>query len=248
VTRRGEALEVTFGLRAALAVFERRRAEIARVSWTRSVEPSIGALLAWCTSADIVSEELTDAELASVSGSPHHEGLCVAARPRAWTPPGALADLLVSTKGAAIALDRVRNAYNVGAILRTAAFFGVDAAVLGAPAPHPALAPDAVRVAEGGAERVRLCRTTDLADTLARLRARGARVVGADAAGGVDAFAEGFARPTVLVVGHEREGMSPRVRAQCDAVVAIRGAGTMDSLNVGVASGILLAEVARTRR
>jgi TrmH RNA methyltransferase len=143
-------LELTFGLRASLAVFERRRAEIMRVSWSRAVESSIGELLAWASREEIVNELLTDAELASVSGSAHHEGLCVAARPRAWTPPGALADLLASAKGAAIALDRVRNAYNVGAVLRTAAFFGMDAAILGAPAPHPALAPDAVRVAEGG--------------------------------------------------------------------------------------------------
>jgi tRNA G18 (ribose-2'-O)-methylase SpoU len=69
--------------------------------------------------------------------------------------------------------------------------------------------------------------------------------VGADAASGTDAFEESFARPIVLVVGHEREGMSPRVRAQCDAVVAIRGAGGMDSLNVGVASGVLIAELSR---
>jgi tRNA G18 (ribose-2'-O)-methylase SpoU len=147
--------------------------------------------------------------------------------------------------GVAVALDRVRNPYNVGAILRSAAFFGVDAALLGAPAPHPTLAPDAIRVAEGGAEHLLLTRTTDLADTLGRLRSRGVRVIGAD--GAAPAGAQGFAfeRPVLLVLGHEREGLGPRVRAQCDALVAVRGSGKVESLNVAVAAGVLIAEMVR---
>jgi len=78
---------------------------------------------------------------------------------------------------------RVRNPYNVGAVLRSAAFFGLEAALLGTPAPHPGLAPTAVRVAEGGAEHLGLARTTDLAAPFARLRTRGVRVVGTERPG-----------------------------------------------------------------
>src|SRR5690606_3707732 len=177
--------------------------------------------------------------------STHHEGLCVAARPRGWVPAAKLADLLLERRGVAVALDRVRNPYNVGAILRGAAFFGVDAAILGAPAPHPALAPDAIRVAEGGVEHLALSRTTDLADTLARLRARGAHVYGADGASRESAIGFPFERPAILVVGHEREGMSPRVRAQCDRILAIPGSGAVESLNVAVATGVLISELVR---
>src|SRR5262249_2112217 len=140
--------------------------------------------------------------------------------------------------------------YNVGAILRTAAFFGIDAALLGAPAPHPALAPDAVRVAEGGAEHVRLCRTTDLADTVARLRTRGVRIVGAESNAPNEAIGSAYARarPSLLVVGHEREGLSERVRAQCDALVTIHGSGAIESLNVGVATALLVSELVRGTR
>jgi tRNA G18 (ribose-2'-O)-methylase SpoU len=73
------------------------------------------------------------------------------------------------------------------------------------------------------------------------------RVVGADATADAGAIGYRFARPCVLVVGHEREGMSPRVRARCDGIVAIRGSGAMDSLNVAVATGVLIAEVVRTK-
>jgi len=158
-----------------------------------------------------------------------------------------LASTLARDKGAAVALDRVRNPYNVGSILRSAAFLGLDAALLGTPAPHPALAPAAVRVAEGGAEHLALARTTDLGETLARLRARGVQVVGADGRAKTSATGFAFGRPSVLVVGNERGGLGDRVRAACDAVVSVPGGGRLESLNVAVAAGVLMAEMTRRR-
>ncbi|HEY1569335.1 MAG TPA: RNA methyltransferase, partial [Solirubrobacteraceae bacterium] len=134
------------------------------------------------------------------------------------------------------------------AVLRSAAFFGFEGALFGAQAPHPELATMAVRVAEGGVEHLLLSRTTDLADTLSRMREKGIRVIGADGEGEGDGLTFDFPRPVVLVLGNEREGMSPRVRAQCDAIVAIRGAGSIESLNVAVAAGVLIARVASGRR
>jgi TrmH RNA methyltransferase len=256
-----DAFETLHGLRAGLAVFARRREDVLRVTYTREVRDEARDLLRWCASRRIPCDESSEAEVDRVAGSTHHEGLCIAARPRRWLSTSELAEALLhddaghgdaaraapgaSSRATAIALDRVRNPYNVGAILRSAAFFGVDAALLGAPAPHPGLAPTAVRVAEGGAEHLRLARTTDLADTLARLRARGIRVVGADGSATTNAAGFAFGRPVVLVLGHEREGLGERVRAQCDAVVAVRGAGGIESLNVAVAAGVLVAEMTR---
>jgi TrmH RNA methyltransferase len=203
----------------------------------------VAALCKWAAAQRLPCHEVSDAELDRIAGTGHHEGLCVLARPRAWLGTSELADRLVRAKGTCIALDRVRNPYNVGAVLRSAAFFGVDAALLGAPAPHPGLPPTAVRVAEGGVEHLALARTTDLADTLARLRSRGVRVVGTDGHATKSALEHRFERPAVLVLGNEREGLGERIRAQCDAVVAIRGAGTVESLNVAVAAGVLVSRM-----
>jgi len=238
--------ETIQGLRAGLAVFERRRDDVLRVAFSRSVRQEVAALSRWAATNGVACHEVTEAELERIAGSGHHEGLCVLARPRAWLGTNELADRLArggGGGGTCIALDRVRNPYNVGAVLRSAAFFGVDAALLGAPAPHPGLPPMAVRVSEGGAENVALARTTDLADTLARLRARGARVVGTDGHAKTSALEHRFQRPAVLVMGNEREGLGERIRAQCDAVVAIRGAGTVESLNVAVAAGVLISRM-----
>ena len=240
-------LELTYGLRAGIALVAARPSDVVKIAYARELERELGAVLRVVETRGLRAVVMSDAELSRISGSSHHEGLCVAARPRSWLPAAKLADLLVEKRGAAIALDRVRNPYNVGAILRGAAFFGVDAALLGAPAPHPALAPDAIRVAEGGVEHLALSRTTDLADTLARLRSRGARVYGADGSARESAIGFAFARPAILVVGHEREGLSPRVRAECDHVIAIPGSGAVESLNVAVATGILVSELVRER-
>ncbi len=237
-----------YGLRAGLAVFARRREDIARVDYDADARAELGVLLRWCASRKVPCESAAPHRLERLAASSHHEGLCVTARPRKWTPAAALGDLLAQKRGVAVALDRVRNPYNIGAILRSAAFFGVDAALLGAPAPHPALPPDAVRVAEGGVEHLACARTTDLAAALMRLRAKGVRVVGADGAARESVIGHAFARPTVLVLGHEREGMSERVRAQCDAVVAIPGSGAVESLNVAVAAGVMIAELIRAKR
>ncbi len=232
--------EVVYGLRAGLAVIATRPRDVQRVVYAREVRPEIASAV-----RGVLTAEAPPHDLLRMAQSQNHEGLCVVVRARRWASPAEVADRVVDKRGVAIALDRVRNPYNVGAILRTAAFFGVDAAILGAIAPHPALAPDAVRVAEGGAEHVMLSRTTDLADTVARLRARKISVVGADGHAKTNALGFRFTRPTLLVVGHEREGLSSRVRAQCDTLVAIPGTGSVESLNVAVAAGVLMAEVLR---
>jgi tRNA G18 (ribose-2'-O)-methylase SpoU len=228
---------------------------------TRAVRRDIVGLLRSAASRGVPFLEADEREVDRFAGSAHHEGLCIACRPRPWASVQDVAQALTRSRGVAIALERVRNPYNVGAILRSAAFFGVDAALLGAPAPHPGLAPTSVRVAEGGAEALLLSRTTDLAESLARLRSRGVTVVGADAGAKTSAFDFSWTCPAVLVLGHEREGLGPRVRARCDALVAIRprprpgeaedvsssGAGRMESLNVSVAAGVLIAQMLARR-
>jgi TrmH RNA methyltransferase len=238
---------VTHGFRAGLAVFDARPNDVVRVAHARELRQDLAGLRRWAAAHRVPCVEADDAELERLAGGSHHEGLCIVARPRRWLSASELGDLLERNRGCALALDRVRNPYNIGAMVRTTAFFGLDAALLGAPAPYPGLPPAAVRVAQGGAERVELARTTDLADTLARLRARGVRVFGADARGRTAATDARFARPSVLVVGNEREGLAERVRAQCDELVAVRGSGAVESLNVAVAAGILLAEMAAKR-
>lgn len=239
-------VERIYGHRAGIAVLQRRPRDVIRVACLRERVPEVEEALG--KHADDVSiGVLGDRDIEKLARTNQHEGLVLEARARHWASPGELADLLVEKHGTAIALDRVRNSYNVGAVIRSAAFFGVEALLLGAPAPHPGLDPNAIRVAEGGAEQIVVARTTDLADTLGRLRARGVKVYGADGHATADALAVAYERPAILVMGNEREGLGPRVRAHCDEIVAIRGSGAVESLNVGVAAGILVSQLTHRR-
>jgi TrmH RNA methyltransferase len=243
---RDTAVERIHGHRACIAVLAKRPDDVIRVACVRELVSEVELTLGK-HAGDVSIGVLPEREIERLAHTIQHEGLVLEARARRWATTHELAELLTKSKGVAIALDRVRNSYNIGAVLRSAAFFGADAVLLGAPAPHPGLDPNAVRVAEGGAEHLVTARTTDLADTLMRLRSSGVKVFGADGHADADALHIDYERPAILVMGNEREGLGPRVRAQCDAIVAIHGSGRVESLNVGVAAGVLLAQLTARR-
>jgi len=239
--------ELIYGLRAVDAVLVVRPHDAIELSFDTRAEREITPVIERARAKGVRVTPSSAHELRSITGTHNHEGIALRAAPRRWTPAKNLANVLSNGRGAAVALDRVRNAYNIGAIVRSAAFFGIDAVIFGSRAPEPDLPEDAVRVAEGGAEHLALSRTTDLAETLERLRESGVQIVGAESDGAASAVGFSFASKSVLVLGHEREGISDRVRAQCDAVVAIRGSGAIESLNVAIAASVMLSELVRDR-
>jgi TrmH RNA methyltransferase len=139
-----------------------------------------------------------------------------------------------------LALDGVENPHNLGAILRSAAFFGAAGVLVGGAAPGDKVNQAALRVAEGGAEYVRVAAVPDLAAALAAQAAQGWAVLGLET-DGTPLPRSRPARPILLVLGHEHEGLRPAIRAACGAVHRIPGDGTLASLNVSVAAGVALA-------
>lgn len=237
--------ERTVGLRAGLAIFAARPKALRRVAYSAQIEHELEALVRHCKARGVPCVQRAERDLEHEAETPLHEGLCVWAEPRTYVPVTAFGERLRSGGHLGIALDRVRNPYNVGAILRSAAFLGARGVLFGAQAPFPGLVDTAVRVAEGGVEHLLLSRSTDLADSLERLRASGIAVIGAAGEGATNAIDHAFGGPTVIVFGNEREGLHPRVREACDALLAIPGTNAVESLNVGVAAGILIAEARR---
>ena len=143
-------------------------------------------------------------------------------------------------------LNEVQYEQNLGAILRSAAYAGVDCIVT--PTRRGAsLSPTVQRVAMGGAEEVPIVRQGLMA-ALAQLRRDGVRVVGAEADGEALYSDVDFSGPIALVLGGEDRGLGPKVRERCDQVVRIPRprSGVVSSLNVSVAAGLLLFERVRT--
>ena len=138
-------------------------------------------------------------------------------------------------------LDAVQDPGNVGTLLRTAAWFGIDAVVAG-PGTVEFFNPKVVRAAMGGLWDVHLVQADDLADALQTLRTHGVRLYGADLEG-TDARAWQPAVPSALVLGSEAHGLSEPVQRLLDERITIVGSPKRqgaESLNVAVAAGILM--------
>ena len=146
--------------------------------------------------------------------------------------------------GPFLLLDGVQNPHNFGSILRSAAHFGCGG-VIGEAAQLPPLSAAALRVAEGGAESVPLVAVEDPFATLGALKKLGVRVVSTTSRAEMPIAAAGLSRDVVLILGSEAEGVSPRLARLADLQVRIPGCGAVQSLNVAVACGIVLAEACR---
>jgi len=229
--------EIVYGLAAGMALFARRPEDVLRIAHTPDARHPLATLLKEAARRRIAYREVDEEEMARIAESMHHEGLCMLTRRRSLLPIEEAPTRL--GQGVALALDAVDNPHNVGAIVRTAAYFGARALIL-PEAPGAPLKPAAVRIAEGGAEHVPVARGP-LATSLGTLRKAGVAVIGADMRASASAFDHRFAGPSVLVLGNERTGLSEAVRAACDKLVAIPGTRAVESLNVSVAAGVLLA-------
>jgi TrmH RNA methyltransferase len=239
--------EKVHGARACEALFARRPQDIVRVYLDAGQQRRFGPLLAYCAAQRRGFQVVESENLTRISGSQHHEGIVILAR---GCPRWSAADLERAAEsnrlaGPLVYLDGVQNPHNLGAILRTAAHFG-SGAVLGQRGELPPLSAAVVRVAEGAAEFVPVCDLDDPAGTLARLKRHGFRVVTTSSHSGLPVAAAQLSRKLVIVLGSEGQGVSRPIQAVAGATVRIPGTGVVESLNVSVACGILLAEACRS--
>lgn len=227
------------GLAAVRARFERDARSIRRLYFDQATGRKIGVMCRALAAARKVYRCVDPAELEKVGGSVHHGGIvAVVEAPVLREPRPGDYRRWAAQRTPVLLLDRISNAHNLGAIARTAAFFGVGHIVLPA---HPAAAlPNdaAHRVAEGGLEQVTVWRASDLAAVARALAEAGYEVVGAATRGGRPHAVT--TAPVALVLGNEESGLAPEIAAACTQRVTLAGSGRVESLNVSVAAGILL--------
>ena len=146
-----------------------------------------------------------------------------------------------------LALDGITDTHNLGAILRSAAFFGVDGVLL--PADRAAhVTPAAERIARGGASLLSVAIVTNLTRSLTTLADDGWLVVGTALEGATgDLWQFRRDQPIVLVLGAEDTGIRPLVRRACQQVIRLDGDTTVQSLNVSAFAAVVLAALQRGR-
>lgn len=152
-------------------------------------------------------------------------------------------DVRQNTYSTVLVLDSVTDPHNVGAIIRSCDQFGTSLVILPQARSANDIAHNEViaRSSAGAAAWVPVSVVPNAVRAVQRLKEAGFWVYGADA-GGEALGSVDFARRTVIVMGSEGKGISPLLAKNCDAIVSIPTCGKIDSLNVSVATGILLYE------
>ncbi len=230
-----------YGLNAVLALFERRPQALRKLYLAEAMIPRLQPLLKWCVANRVGYRVVEEGDLNKLAATTHHEGVVADVLRAPMLELGEWLDSLPAGKPVlALWLDGVGNPHNFGAILRSAAHFGV-AGLLLPPGATLALSGAAARVAEGGAEAVPLVRLPVLPQAMAQLRQAGFGLAATLVEGGDNLFASALPARLVYVMGAEGEGMDRDLAQDCDMQVSIPGSGAVESLNVASATAVLLS-------
>ncbi|MGW8314045.1 MAG: 23S rRNA (guanosine(2251)-2'-O)-methyltransferase RlmB [Bacteroidales bacterium] len=144
-------------------------------------------------------------------------------------------------------LDGVSDVRNFGAIARSASCAGAHAVVIPV-AGSAAINADAVKTSAGALHHLHVCRVRDLISAVRFLRDSGLRIVAATEKGNTTLYETDLTGPLAIVMGSEERGISQAVLKEADVLASIPMAGKVASLNVSVASGIMLFEATRQRK
>ncbi|MEI6556564.1 MAG: 23S rRNA (guanosine(2251)-2'-O)-methyltransferase RlmB [Paludibacter sp.] len=145
-----------------------------------------------------------------------------------------------------VVLDGVTDVRNFGAIARTCECAGVDAIVIPTKG-GASINADAVKTSAGALLSIPVCREANLGNALKFLTSSGIKLIAASEKATINYTEASMTGPTAFVMGSEDEGVSPDYLKLCDEMVSIPMLGTIDSLNVSVAAGVLIYEAVRQR-
>jgi 23S rRNA (guanosine2251-2'-O)-methyltransferase len=186
-------------------------------------------------------------ELDRMAASGSHQGVVAVTSAKQYAN---LDDILTAKRGEyslIIVLDGVEDPHNLGAILRTADAAGADGVVI--PERRAVGVTGTVaRASAGASEHLPVAKVTNIARTLAELKAKDLWIVGLDERGKQNYDNVDYKMNCAVVLGAEGKGLHDLVSRKCDFLVSIPMFGKVPSLNVSVAAGVVLYEVARQRR
>ena len=239
------------GLKAVQAVFRHHPEHVERIYFTAALEEQSAPFCQILTRLRKFSKKVTDDEMQRITKTVHHGGIvAVTNRPAPAAPTARELRTWKAERLPILLLDRIGNPHNLGAIIRSAAFFGIKRVVI---ARHPAQAmpSDAVyRIAEGGMESVSLYVVPKLADFCYQIT-NDFMVIGADVhtqnAASFRTAPSNDHRAPALVLGNEETGLDSAVQQACEKLVCIPGSGAVESLNVSSAAAVLMAWLVQSR-
>ena len=195
-------------------------------------------------------------ELERLCGSVHHQGVvAMIETPQILPLNREITGSWVEKGESAVLLDRVGNANNLGAIVRSAAFFGIKNVVIPLDEAQSSVTTSSYRVAEGGMEFVNVYSIKSIPNLLKDMAGKMVRI-GTSLKAKESSSSLGrlvSSKPAIVVLGNEETGISEDVRLNCDHLILIpfapnaEGKPAIDSLNVAQASSIIMYELMKAR-
>jgi 23S rRNA (guanosine2251-2'-O)-methyltransferase len=240
--------QTIYGMHAVRMMLERHPQRVLNVLLAeRREDPRGRAIEELAQRAHRPLQRVSADALGRLVGDVTHQGVAAEIAPLApWSEDDLLAALTTAQAPVILALDGVQDPHNLGACLRTADACGALAVVV--PKDRAAqMTPTVRKVATGAAETTPVVSVTNLVRTLKLLKEAGLWVIGADAGADQEARQADLTAGIVLVLGSEGSGLRHLTRQTCDLMVRLPQRGSVESLNVSVAAGMLLYETVRQR-
>jgi 23S rRNA (guanosine2251-2'-O)-methyltransferase len=237
-----------YGIHAVRALLQRAPARVRRlVLQTRRDDPRSREVEALARGAGVLVDRADGEQLKRWVGDVVHQGVVAQVEAlQPWSEEDLLQAIAATPDALVLVLDGVTDPHNLGACLRTADACGALAVVV--PKDRAVGLNATVRkVAAGAAESTPVVTVTNLVRSLKLLQEAGLWVVGADAEGPKLAHETDLTGARALVMGAEGAGLRELTRKNCDFLVRLPQLGTVESLNVSVATGMLLYESLRQR-
>lgn len=200
-----------------------------------------------CRRNSIAVRFVPRSDLDRMAGNNAHQGVVAVTSTRAYCDLDAVLAARRGEKSLILVLDSIEDPHNLGAILRTADAAGVDGVLI--PERRSAgVTPVVTKVSAGASEHLPIAKITNVARTIEELKDKNIWTVGLDERGTQTYDSLDYNMDCALAVGAEGKGLHELVRKKCDFVVSIPMLGKVPSLNVSVATAVVLYEVVRQRR
>lgn len=232
-----------YGVNACLAAFAKRPQDVRKVYLTEARIATFKPVLAWCVQNRLGYRVVETSDLDKLTGSRHHEGVCFDVRRRDAVMLDEFLGAQTDQKTPSLLLwfDGVGNPHNFGAVLRSAAHFGVAGVLIASDSTLDATGA-AARVAEGGAESLAIIRAGETRATVERLQQAGYMIAATVPRDGTSLYASTLPARLVFVLGAESAGMRAALVECADVRLTIPGSGVVESLNVAASAALLLGE------
>lgn len=236
--------EIRFhGRNSCLAIWKVRPKDVIRVYVHKDKEREYAHLLSDAARQRKSFHIVGDRDLEKLADTTHHQGICLVAKAKPILKEQDFLKEIRSNRQLIIYLE-IGNPHNLGAILRSAAHFGISHICI--PDSIPRIPPSAHRISEGGAEFVTVIHVKEAPQFLQSMKRKGFQIYGLDLIdSAVPLYGSRFQDKSIFVMGAEVTGISAEVQEVLDASVKIPGSGMIESLNVSVAAALAMGEFFR---